>query len=750
MAPREFQIGEAIGRFTLKRRLGVGSFGEVWRAAASTDLGFSKEVALKLLRTDKDVGDPEADLLREARIVAQFRHPNIVDVFSAEYVDGMVLVAMEYMDGGTVEGLIDWATDRKRQLPRSAILHIGRDIALGLAYAWSATDDSGDPFHLIHRDLKPANVLLERAGVAKVADFGLAKSSTEATATKSGMVKGTPAYLAPEMWQGSREFGPSVDLFALGAILWELTMRRRLMGGDSMYAMFGQSIGGNPDEEAAQLQGVFPGLAPLVRELIERDPAKRLADATEVAEELTDLLARERGGGDLADLLLALDVVDGKVPEASASRLFRIPQDDWKVLLRPPAKASVFAETLAAAVDSKEEEVEGAPTSKVDLKNLKQPGSSSRITMAQAAETDTAMPPVNRSSKGLPVSPNLPQPIPRGTESKGAASAPGPSSSSGVRNPPGPTSSTKLPAVPAPATASGVRKAPGPTTSTKMPSAPPPRIDDAESMRFGPITDQVAPVEGELPPTAVATPAAAGATVADTTAKRSGTIKAQQTTGGRSTKKGPGSQTRAKKGNSPLLYALLVLGIGLLGVLGWLVASTPGDQDAPPKPVPADRSPNSAIAPSSGAGGSATANPAGAPSPRAADSPIDEGGQPRVTAVEGVDGSTPAGPAPTPRSAPTPAPVSAEATVPRCLIVRSSSSGVHVWVNKQHQDGTVGANGRVLLLPAGSYHVGMGGAGGPAVEGTGTVPDRGAGIVECSLIAGQCTTEQGPASLCSR
>ena len=165
---------------------------------------------------------------------------------------------MEYVEGMPLDVLITTAKKLGVTIPRSIILDLGIQIASALEYAHSATDEEGRPLGIVHRDLKPANVMLARRGGVKVMDFGIAKAASNVDATATGSLKGTPAYVAPEVWGGSREFLPRVDLFALGCMLWELTMLRRLLDGEDLASLAGAAVLGTAEADAARLRPAFP------------------------------------------------------------------------------------------------------------------------------------------------------------------------------------------------------------------------------------------------------------------------------------------------------------------------------------------------------------------------------------------------------------------------------------------------------------------------------------------------------------
>ncbi len=198
------QAPERIGAYCVLEEIGRGGMAVVYKARQDNP---ERIVALKVLLAGSHSGaERQARFRTEADTIARLRHPNIVQVYEAGEHGGLPFLALEYCDLSL--------TQRLGGVPQPS----GQAAALveKLAHAIEHAHRAG----VIHRDLKPANVLLTADGQPKVSDFGLAKAERpELTAT--GMVLGTPSYMAPEQAAGSREVGPAADVYALGAILYE-------------------------------------------------------------------------------------------------------------------------------------------------------------------------------------------------------------------------------------------------------------------------------------------------------------------------------------------------------------------------------------------------------------------------------------------------------------------------------------------------------------------------------------------------
>ena len=324
-------------RYRLVRCLGEGAFAEVWLAVEEAGHGFSKRVALKLLKSSGTREDDErlTALLDEARLCGMLHHPRLVDVYGVGEARGITFIAMEYVEGFTLFQLLADLRKRERRLPASVIADIGIQLCEGLDYAHSATDHAGEPLGLVHRDLKPANVMLTRRGGVKIADFGLAQASTSTLTTQAGILRGTPAYLAPEVWRGDRTFGPPTDLFAVGAILFELAVGEPLMTGD-LPVIITRAIHGDASADMVRLRLHRPELVPVVRGLLERDPGERTQTAWGALDGLRSLRRRLDAPGGLELFLdLVLPRPASSDSDGSGGRLRTLPQTsdrEWTAL----------------------------------------------------------------------------------------------------------------------------------------------------------------------------------------------------------------------------------------------------------------------------------------------------------------------------------------------------------------------------------------------------------------------------------
>ena len=216
--------GEGRRRYRVLGTIGKGGFGTVYKAELVGEGGFSRLVALKVLNPGKDtVADFARRLRDEARVLGMLRHRSIVHVDGLVVLDGRWTVVMEYIRGVDLGRLVAEAG----RLPERAALELAGETAAALSVAYEWTNPQGEPLQLLHRDIKPSNLLLTSAGEVKVLDFGVARAQFAGREAVTRSVRfGSMKYLAPERLD--MQDGPAGDVYALGAVLYELLVGQAL------------------------------------------------------------------------------------------------------------------------------------------------------------------------------------------------------------------------------------------------------------------------------------------------------------------------------------------------------------------------------------------------------------------------------------------------------------------------------------------------------------------------------------------
>lgn len=248
------------GRYRLVERIGAGGMGSVWEA---WDERLHRRVALKQLHPQPGLSAADARLasnraMREARITARLHHANAVPVYDAVDHDGMPCLIMQYLPSRSLQN----ALTERGTLSIAEVARIGSEVAAALA----AAHEVG----IVHRDVKPGNVLIDSEGSAKLTDFGISHALGDVTLTSTGMVTGTPAFLAPEVARGI-ESGFASDVFSLGATLYAASEGTPPFGsGENPMAVLHRVASGrvNSPQRSGQL-------TPVLTDMLAADPASR-------------------------------------------------------------------------------------------------------------------------------------------------------------------------------------------------------------------------------------------------------------------------------------------------------------------------------------------------------------------------------------------------------------------------------------------------------------------------------------------
>jgi eukaryotic-like serine/threonine-protein kinase len=280
----------AFGKYQLFASLGRGGMADVFLAVARGQMGFNKLAVIKRLR--QALAEESAFrtmFLDEARLAARLSHPNIVHTYEVGEQGGVYFIAMEYLEGQSLNKVLKEALRRKESIEPEIGARIIADALGGLAYAHGLGDYDGRPLGIIHRDVSPHNIFVTYDGHTKLVDFGIAKAALSSTETEVGVLKGKVAYMSPEQAMGGR-IDQRADIFAMGIVLWELLARQRLMTGESAANTLHKLMNEPIPRLSQALPGVDPGLEGIVMKALEKDPQYRFQSAAEMRDALEDWL----------------------------------------------------------------------------------------------------------------------------------------------------------------------------------------------------------------------------------------------------------------------------------------------------------------------------------------------------------------------------------------------------------------------------------------------------------------------------
>lgn len=266
-----------------------GGMANVHLARRRGAAGFSRVVAIKRLHPHLQ-NDPDlaAMLADEARLSARIRHSNVVSVLDVLDTDGLSLV-MEYVHGGSLAELLRSTTEIGEGVPPAIASAIVLGVLAGLHAAHEARGEDGAPLHIVHRDVSPQNVLVGADGLARIADFGVAKARVRSHVTREGTLKGKLAYMAPEQLVGQASH--KSDLFAMGIVAWELFSGRRFYEGikDEAHMLGAVSMRAAPPLRPFA-RSLSDAAIRVVETALQKAPEQRFATAEEMAHALRTAL----------------------------------------------------------------------------------------------------------------------------------------------------------------------------------------------------------------------------------------------------------------------------------------------------------------------------------------------------------------------------------------------------------------------------------------------------------------------------
>lgn len=467
--------GQTLGKYQIVSAIGRGAAGTVWRAI---DPVIERTVAIKTIKLD-DAGDAETAeeigrFKREAQAAGRLSHPNVVQVYDYGEQDGLAYLVMEYIEGGSLKGLID----KGERLPLKEVARVMDELLAALAHA----HEKG----IVHRDIKPANIMLTKAGQVKVTDFGIARIESS-TMTQAGTVLGTPAYMSPEQFRGE-PVDHRTDLYSAGVVLYQLLTGDRPFEG-TFSAIMHKALNVEPPKPSEISMSVAPALDAVVTRAMAKRPQARFASAAEFRAALAEAVRSAEH-----DPLAAI---------ASADQ-------DATVIGRPPPKPAAPAPQAAPA---KPERKRGAPVAAIagGVLGLGAAAAAAWFLLLREPEPPTpppASPPVAQVQPPLPpvVAPPPPPTVLQPTAPPPEPSpAPMPAPTAPAPTLPTQPAQAPTPTPDPPAQPPVTQVQPAPTPPAQQPEPAPPRVEPVAPPPVVPAPTPPRPDQLAPAPTAAAT-----------------------------------------------------------------------------------------------------------------------------------------------------------------------------------------------------------------------------------------------------
>lgn len=282
----------AFGKYLLIERLATGGMAEVFKAKAFGLAGFEKIVAIKRIHPHLSLEQEFVNMfIDEARIASNLSHPGIVQIFDLGKIDDTYFIAMEYVDGVTLEKYIHSDGDQSEKLMLSC--YIIKEISMALNYAHTKKAPDGTPMNIVHRDISPQNVLLSEDGMVKLTDFGVAKARLRISRTEPGMTKGKYPYMSPEQVLG-KQVNHRSDIFSLSVLLYELLTGKLAFDGETEFEIM-ESIKKCEYRLPRKLNKFIPEeLEQIVIKGMQKNPLQRFNSAEELALCLSEFLSKNK------------------------------------------------------------------------------------------------------------------------------------------------------------------------------------------------------------------------------------------------------------------------------------------------------------------------------------------------------------------------------------------------------------------------------------------------------------------------
>jgi TonB family protein len=306
--------GTRFGQYVLLDKIATGGMAEVWKARMRGVEGFQKTVAIKKILPHLSDNREFIDMfIDEAKLAAQLNHNNIIHIYDLGKIQTSYYIAMEYIDGFDLKTILRSAQERDTPLSIELSLFIATKIASALDYAHRKRDFENRDMGLVHRDVSPQNVLISQEGDIKLCDFGIAKAASKASHTQAGALKGKLQYMSPEQAWG-KAIDRRSDIFALGAVLFEMLTNRKLFTGENEISILDQVREAKVEPPSKFNEDVPPEVDRIVLKALAKEPSDRFETAAEMARDLDAVLYELKPTPTSADLAIYMHRLNAATP----------------------------------------------------------------------------------------------------------------------------------------------------------------------------------------------------------------------------------------------------------------------------------------------------------------------------------------------------------------------------------------------------------------------------------------------------
>lgn len=258
--------------------------------------GFEREVVIKRILPHRAQDEEFCTMfLDEARLIARLNHPYIAQIYDLGKEEGTYFIAMEFVQGVDLSHLLDHASDQGTPgLPMPVAVAVIGSLCEALEYIHSRTDELGHPLNIVHRDLNPKNVIISYEGSVKLIDFGIAKAASQVYETRTGVIKGTYGYMAPEQVSRAHPIDLRADLFALGVLTYELTTGIHPFDAPDEVAVLGKLVRCQFQSPARRIRSYPKALEQIIMSCMSLEPRGRPSSARHVLSNVEDFACERK------------------------------------------------------------------------------------------------------------------------------------------------------------------------------------------------------------------------------------------------------------------------------------------------------------------------------------------------------------------------------------------------------------------------------------------------------------------------